>query len=41
MTLTVGTQLGSFEITGKLGAGGMGEVFRSAGSAEKTNETQH
>ncbi|MGD8809103.1 MAG: protein kinase [Gammaproteobacteria bacterium] len=29
MTLTVGTQLGSFEIIGTLGAGGMGEVYRA------------
>ena len=29
MTLTVGTRLGSFQITGTLGAGGMGEVYRA------------
>lgn len=29
MTLSVGTQLGSFEITGTLGQGGMGEVYRA------------
>ena len=29
MTLTAGTQLGIFEITGPLGAGGMGEVYRA------------
>ena len=29
MTLSAGTRLGSFEITGPLGAGGMGEVYRA------------
>src|SRR5215475_7811071 len=29
MTLTVGTQLGSLEIIGLLGKGGMGEVYRA------------
>src|SRR6516162_9176515 len=29
MPLTVGTQLGSHEITGLLGKGGMGEVYRA------------
>jgi serine/threonine protein kinase/WD40 repeat protein len=29
MTLTIGTQLGSHEITGLLGKGGMGEVYRA------------
>src|SRR5579883_1441878 len=29
MRLTIGTQLGSYEITGLLGKGGMGEVYRA------------
>jgi eukaryotic-like serine/threonine-protein kinase len=29
MSLAVGTRLGSFEVTGVLGAGGMGEVYRA------------
>jgi hypothetical protein len=30
MELTMGTRLGPYEITGSLGAGGMGEVFLPA-----------
>jgi hypothetical protein len=30
MALSVGTRLGTFEITGQLGVGGMGEVYRAA-----------
>ena len=29
MTLAAGTRLGHYEITGLLGAGGMGEVYRA------------
>jgi serine/threonine protein kinase len=29
MALTTGTRLGPYEITGAIGAGGMGEVFRA------------
>lgn len=29
MSLTEGTQLGVYEITGQIGAGGMGEVYRA------------
>jgi hypothetical protein len=29
MTLAAGTRLGAYEITGAIGAGGMGEVYRA------------
>ena len=29
MTVTAGTKLGTYEIAGALGAGGMGEVYRA------------
>jgi eukaryotic-like serine/threonine-protein kinase len=29
MTLAIGSRIGAFEITGTLGAGGMGEVYRA------------
>ena len=29
MSLTTGTKLGPYEITGAVGAGGMGEVYRA------------
>ena len=35
MTLNIGTQLGSHEITGLLGKGGMGEVYRARDSKLK------
>ena len=30
MSLTVGSRLGSYEVTAKIGQGGMGEVYRAA-----------
>ena len=35
MALTIGTQLGSYEITSLLGKGGMGEVYRARDSKLK------
>jgi hypothetical protein len=35
MPIPTGTQPGSYEITGPLGAGGMGEVYRARGTKMK------
>ena len=35
MALSIGTRLGSYEITGAIGAGGMGEVYRATDSRLK------
>ena len=40
MTLSTGTKLGSYEITGAIGAGGMGEVYR-ARDAKLGRDVQH
>ena len=37
MALTIGTQLGSLELTGLLGKGGMGEVYRARDTKLKRN----
>jgi hypothetical protein len=33
MALSVGTRLGPYEVTGAIGAGGMGEVYRARGNS--------
>lgn len=35
MSLTTGTRLGSYEVLGSLGTGGMGEVYRAKDSKLK------
>ena len=37
MSVTIGTELGSYEITALLGKGGIGEVYRARDSKLKLN----
>ena len=39
MALRIGTRVGSFELTGTLGAGGMGEVYRARDSNPSQENT--